>query len=213
MLSNHAWLRENSPCTWARWSYKRKSLTFKLGYRDALAEDDRCLAAFIPEPAATLALHGDQVRLDSWKRPTVESLVGAQASPRCPTAVWLLVVCDGHMRFADSAVLRSPGPYSEHCYAWLGCPPRGRLRRGGGPWRGSRRSGCVEAHGCRMAPPAAGSGTSVGEGGGESFRWGLRTRVALTVKGRAENQKKSTVSVLVVQQPRARGVCLGEVRP
>ena len=40
-----------------------------------------------------------------------------------------------------------------------------------------------------------------------------RTRVALTVKGRAENKKKSTVSVLVVQQPRARGVCLGEVRP
>ncbi|CAE7199753.1 unnamed protein product, partial [Symbiodinium necroappetens] len=58
-------------------------------------KDYRCLAAFPPSLAQTLAL--SIVRLDSWGRPAVETLLGAAADARQPRVAWLLVY-EGHMR-------------------------------------------------------------------------------------------------------------------
>ena len=70
-------------------------------------KDYRSLAAFPPEELASVAVH--VVRLDAWKRPTVEALTGCTADTRRPLVVWLLVY-DGHMRLLVPTSRTVPAP-------------------------------------------------------------------------------------------------------
>ncbi|CAE7617473.1 kptA [Symbiodinium sp. CCMP2592] len=70
-------------------------------------KDYRCLAAFPPSAASHLAIQ--VVRLDSWKRPTVERLAGASAPLNSPPLVWLLVH-EGHMRLLVPTSDAMPAP-------------------------------------------------------------------------------------------------------
>ncbi|CAE7256170.1 RE2 [Symbiodinium natans] len=70
-------------------------------------KDYRSLAALPPEELAAVAVH--VVRLDAWKRPTVEALTGCTADTRRPLVVWLLVY-DGHMRLLVPTSRTVPAP-------------------------------------------------------------------------------------------------------